>query len=48
VALEINQIAGNITIVTTAKNDDQARELLRHFGVPFRQPGAGKGAGAAR
>ena len=38
----------DITIVTTAKNDDQARELLRHFGVPFRQPGAGKGAAGAR
>ena len=37
----------DITIVTTAKNDDQGRELLRHFGVPFRQPGAaGKGAAA--
>jgi hypothetical protein len=23
--------------VTTAKNDDQARDLLRHFGLPFRQ-----------
>jgi large subunit ribosomal protein L5 len=28
----------DITIVTTARNDDQARELLSHFGVPFRQP----------
>ena len=28
----------DITIVTTAKSDDQARELLRHFGLPFRQP----------
>jgi large subunit ribosomal protein L5 len=28
----------DITIVTTAVNDDQARELLRHFGIPFRQP----------
>jgi large subunit ribosomal protein L5 len=28
----------DITIVTTATNDDQARELLRHFGLPFRQP----------
>jgi large subunit ribosomal protein L5 len=36
----------DITIVTTAKNDDQARELLRQFGVPFRQPGAaGRGPG---
>ncbi len=32
----------DVTIVTTAKNDDQARELLRLFGVPFRQPGARK------
>ena len=29
----------DITIVTTTKNDDQARELLRGFGMPFRQPG---------
>jgi large subunit ribosomal protein L5 len=28
----------DITIVTTAVNDDQARELLRQFGIPFRQP----------
>src|SRR5579875_1677687 len=27
----------NITIVTTAGSDDQARALLRHFGMPFRQ-----------
>jgi len=27
----------NITIVTTATNDEQARELLRLFGVPFRR-----------
>src|SRR5882724_6266731 len=26
----------DITIVTTAHNDDQARELLRSFGMPFR------------
>src|SRR5215470_1347055 len=28
----------DITIVTSAPNDDQARELLRGFGLPFRQP----------
>jgi large subunit ribosomal protein L5 len=28
----------DITIVTTAGNDDHARELLRQFGMPFRQP----------
>lgn len=27
----------NISIVTTAKNDDQARSLLRGLGMPFRQ-----------
>jgi large subunit ribosomal protein L5 len=26
----------NITIVTTAGNDDQARSLLKHMGMPFR------------
>jgi ribosomal protein L5 len=25
----------NITIVTTAKNDEQARFLLRELGMPF-------------
>jgi large subunit ribosomal protein L5 len=27
----------NITIVTTAKSDDQARSLLKSLGMPFRQ-----------
>src|SRR3954470_6999248 len=36
----------DITIVTTTPNDDQARELLRAFGMPFRQPQQ-QGAGAA-
>ena len=27
----------NITIVTSARDDNQARALLRHFGMPFRQ-----------
>jgi large subunit ribosomal protein L5 len=27
----------DITIVTTATNDDQARELLKSFGLPYRQ-----------
>ena len=27
----------NVTIVTTAKDDNQARALLRQFGIPFRQ-----------
>jgi large subunit ribosomal protein L5 len=36
---EVAQIRGmNIVIVTTAKNDEQARELLRLMGVPFREP----------
>lgn len=32
----------DITIVTSTTNDDQARELLRGFGMPFRQPGQKK------
>ena len=27
----------NVCIVTTAENDEEARSLLRHFGMPFRQ-----------
>lgn len=27
----------NVTIVTTAKDDQQAKALLQHFGMPFRQ-----------
>ncbi|MEL6898329.1 MAG: 50S ribosomal protein L5, partial [Planctomycetota bacterium] len=34
----------NITIVTTANNNEEARELLRFFGMPFREL---KGKGAA-
>jgi large subunit ribosomal protein L5 len=26
----------NVTIVTTAESDDQARSLLKHMGMPFR------------
>ncbi|HEU5119203.1 MAG TPA: 50S ribosomal protein L5 [Isosphaeraceae bacterium] len=29
----------DITIVTSSNSDDQARELLKSFGMPFRQPG---------
>src|SRR5271169_3124638 len=29
----------NITIVTSAGSDDQARSLLKHMGMPFRQQG---------
>jgi large subunit ribosomal protein L5 len=33
----IEKIKGmNITIVTTAKNDEEGRALLRHMGMPFR------------
>ncbi len=31
-----NQQGMNITIVTTAKTDEEAREMLRLFGMPFR------------
>jgi len=30
----------NITMVTTTRSNDEARELLRLFGLPFRQEGA--------
>lgn len=32
----------DITIVTSTDSDDQARELLRALGMPFRQPGQRK------
>ncbi len=28
----------NITVVTTARTDEEGRALLRHLGMPFRQP----------
>lgn len=31
-------IGMDITLVTSSSSDDQARELLRQLGVPFRQP----------
>ena len=35
---KVDKIKGmNVTIVTTAKTDEEARELLRLFGMPFRQ-----------
>jgi len=27
----------DVTIVTSTRNDDEARELLRLFGMPFRE-----------
>jgi large subunit ribosomal protein L5 len=34
---KIEKVTGmNITVVTTARSDDEARELLRRMGVPFR------------
>ena len=33
------QIGFDMTIVTTAKTDDEARELLTLLGIPFRKPG---------
>jgi large subunit ribosomal protein L5 len=32
----------NITVVTTARNADEGRELLRQLGMPFREDGAKK------
>src|SRR3954471_24288837 len=37
----------DITIVSTSSSDDQARELLRMFGLPFRQPGQQQQPGKA-
>ncbi|HEX4998242.1 MAG TPA: 50S ribosomal protein L5 [Terriglobia bacterium] len=35
---KVEKIRGmNVTIVTTARTDDEARELLRQLGLPFRQ-----------
>ena len=37
---KVDKIRGmNVTIVTTARSDDEARELLRQIGVPFRPQG---------
>ena len=34
---KIDKIRGmNITIVTTAKNDEEGKALLKHLGMPFR------------
>jgi len=38
---KIDKIRGlEVSIVTTAKNDDQARQLLKMLGMPFRKDGA--------
>jgi large subunit ribosomal protein L5 len=35
---KVEKIRGmNVTIVTTARTDDEARELLKQLGLPFRQ-----------
>jgi large subunit ribosomal protein L5 len=37
---KVDKIRGmNVTIVTTARTDDEARELLKQLGMPFRQQG---------
>ena len=34
---KVDKLKGmNVTIVTTARSDDQARQLLKHLGMPFR------------
>jgi large subunit ribosomal protein L5 len=36
---KVNKIKGmNVTIVTSAKTDEEARFLLGQFGMPFRKP----------
>ena len=37
----------NVTMVTTAENNDEARQLLRGLGMPFRGDAQASGAGAA-
>jgi large subunit ribosomal protein L5 len=38
---KIDKVRGmEITIVTTAANDDEGRALLRQFGMPFAKPGS--------
>ena len=32
----------NVTVVTTAKTDEEGRALLRHLGMPFRQAGGAR------
>ena len=35
---KVDKLKGmNVTIVTSAESDDQARSLLKHMGMPFRQ-----------
>ena len=44
---KVDKIRGmDITIVTTARTDEEARELLRGLGMPFRETAAPGGAGA--
>jgi large subunit ribosomal protein L5 len=39
---KIDSVRGmNVTIVTTARTDDQGRALLRALGFPFRRDGQG-------
>jgi len=34
---KVDKLKGmNVTVVTTAANDNQARALLKHLGMPFR------------
>ena len=34
---KVDKLKGmNVTIVTTARSDDQGRALLKHLGMPFR------------
>ena len=38
---QIDEIRGlNVVVVTTAETDDEGRELLREFGMPFQIPGS--------
>lgn len=47
---KIDKIRGmNITLATTAKNNEEGLALLKHFGMPFKQVGSGQqGAGKSQ
>jgi large subunit ribosomal protein L5 len=44
---KVDSVKGlNINIITTAKTDAEARSLLTHLGMPFRQPSSSATQGA--
>ncbi len=40
---KVDKVKGlNITVVTTARTDEEGRALLQHLGMPFKQPGGAR------